>query len=345
MKQYLELLQDITNFGIFCQNRTGVETQSIFGYQYRCRDVSEQFPLLTTKDINFRAVVIELLWKLSGSTNIKPLVDQGVRIWNEWPFQHWLEKKFDVSEYPKYTPQWKQKMKQFVSLIRDDNAFAVQWGNLGPTYGHHMRYFGQVNFEDLSPDLQLTLNEAKERLNIWNNPEAKMLFGDLFLPETQYLVGIDQISKIIETIKTDPDNRRMIMTLWNPHDNTKTLLPPCPCFYQFRVLGEKLHLQVYQRSCDIFLGVPFNTAQDALLLLMVAQDCGLPPGDFIHTFGDAHIYINHMKQVKEQLTRNPRSLPKVTLNPEIQNIFDFTYTDFTLTGYDPYPALKGDVAV
>lgn len=163
--------------------------------------------------------------------------------------------------------------------------------------------------------------------------------------EGSYIVGIDQISKIIETIKTNPDDRRMIMTLWNPHDNPKTLLPPCPCFYQFRKLGGKLHLQMYQRSCDTFLGVPFNTAQDSLLLLMVAHACGLPAGDFIHTFGDVHIYMNHMEQVKEQITREPRPLPKVTLNPEVKNIFDFTYQDFTLTGYDPHPTLKGEVAV
>jgi len=312
-----------------CQNRTGVETQAIFGYQYRCRNVAEQFPLLTTKDVNFRSVAIELLWKLSGSTNIKPLVDQGVRIWNEWPFQNWLDKNYQPSEYPKYSPQWKEKMKEFVTLIKTDDAFAVQWGDLGPTYGYHMRHFGQVKAKDLSAELQSQLWLACDGLNA----------DDIFV------VGIDQIAKIIETIKTNPDDRRMIMTLWNPHDNSKTLLPPCPCFYQFRVLGGKLHLQMYQRSCDTFLGVPFNTAQDSLLLLMVAQACGLPAGDFIHTFGDVHIYMNHMEQVKEQLTREPKPLPKVILNPEVKNIFDFTYADFTLTGYYPHPALKGDVAV
>lgn len=339
MKQYFDLLHEIRNFGVMCQNRTGVETQAIFGYQYRCRNVAEQFPLLTTKEVNFRALTIELLWKISGSTNIKPLVDQGVRIWNEWPFQNWLDKTNQSVDCPKYSPQWKAKMKEFVSLIKEDSvikeegkedtSFAKTWGDLGPTYGYHMRHFGEVKAKDLSAELYGQLWVACDGLE-----------GD-----DVFVVGIDQISKIIETIKTNPDDRRMIMTLWNPHDNPKTLLPPCPCFYQFRVLDGKLHLQMYQRSCDTFLGVPFNTAQDSLLLLMVAQACELPAGDFIHTFGDVHIYMNHMEQVKEQLTREPRPLPKVTLNPEVKNIFDFTLQDFTLTGYDPHPALKGDVAV
>ncbi|MEI6119381.1 MAG: thymidylate synthase [bacterium] len=329
MKQYLGLINEILEFGVVETNRTGVDAKAIFGYQYRCRDVAEQFPLLTTKDVNFRSVAIELLWKLSGSTNIKPLVDQGVGIWNEWPFQNWLEKTGKALEYPKYSPAWKDEKKLFARLIKANDNFATLWGDLGPTYGHHMRHFGQVIFKDLPKNLQ---------------EDVIALHGNINPYET-YIVGIDQISKIIETIKTNPDDRRMIMTLWNPHDNSKTLLPPCPCFYQFRVLGGKLHLQMYQRSCDTFLGVPFNTAQDSLLLLLVAQACGLPAGDFIHTFGDVHIYINHMEQVKEQITREPRPLPKVILNPEIKNIFDFTLQDITLTGYDPHPALKGDVAV
>ena len=329
MKQYLDLLHEIRKFGVMCQNRTGVETQAIFGYQYRCRNVAEQFPLLTTKEINFRAVAIELLWKISGSTNIKPLVDQGVRIWNEWPFQKWLIQTHQSVHCPKYSPQWKEKMKEFVSLIKTDPTFAAQWGELGPTYGHHMRYFGQVKAKDLPHELYSQLWIACDGLD-----------GD-----DVFVMGIDQISKIIETIKTNPDDRRMIMTLWNPHENPKTLLPPCPCFYQFRVLDGKLHLQMYQRSCDTFLGVPFNTAQDSLLLLMVAHVCGLPAGDFIHTFGDVHIYANHMQQVTEQLTREPKPLPNVTLNPDVKNIFDFTIDDFTLNGYDPYPSLKGEVAV
>lgn len=330
MKQYLDLLHEIRNFGVMCQNRTGVETQALFGYQYRCRNVAEQFPLLTTKDVSFYTVANELLWKISGSTNIKPLIDKKVRIWNEWPFQNWLKQTNQEDLYPKYSPEWKQKMKEFVALIKTDSAFAEQWGDLGPTYGYHMRHFGEVHLEDVSQDVIDALN----------------LIGDTpWRPENVLLVGIDQISKIIETIKTNPDDRRIIMTLWNPHDNPKTLLPPCPCFYQFRVLGGKLHLQMYQRSCDVFLGVPFNTAQDTLLLLMVAHVCGLPAGDFIHTFGDVHIYKNHMDAVIEQLAREPRALPKVTFNREVKNIFDFVYEDFSLTGYDPYDKIKGEVAV
>jgi len=230
-------------------------------------------------------------------------------------------------------------MKEFVSLIKEDavtqeegqknTSFAKKWGDLGPTYGYHMRHFGELKAKDLSAELYDQLLVACDGLE-----------GD-----DVFVVGIDQISKIIETIKTNPDDRRMIMTLWNPHTNPKTLLPPCPCFYQFRVLGGKLHLQMYQRSCDTFLGVPFNTAQESLLLLMIAQVCGLPAGDFIHTFGDVHIYKNHIEQVDEQLTRHPLQLPEVILNPEISDIFDFTIDDFTLSGYDPYPLLKGDVAV
>ena len=329
MKQYLDLLHEIRNFGVMCQNRTGVETQALFGYQYRCRNVAEQFPLLTTKEVSFRALAIELMWKLSGSTNIKPLVDQKVRIWNEWPFQNWLKQMNQEDAYPKYSSEWKQKMDEFVALIKTDSAFAEQWGDLGPTYGYHMRHFGQVQAKDLSDDMRFAL-----------------FLGDGMISlKDIIIVGIDQISKIIETIKTNPDDRRIIMTLWNPRDNPKTLLPPCPCFYQFRVLGGKLHLQMYQRSCDVFLGVPFNTAQDTLLLLMVAHVCGLPAGDFIHTFGDVHIYKNHMDAVNEQLTREPRALPKVTFNREVKNIFDFVYEDFSLIGYDPYDKIKGDVAV
>lgn len=329
MKQYLDLLREIRTFGIIGPNRTGVDAQAIFGYQYRCRNVAERFPLLTTKDVNFRSLVIELLWKLSGSTNIKPLIDQGVGIWTEWPFQNWLEKNNKTSEFPKYSPAWKDEKKTFSKLIKANDNFATLWGDLGPTYGHHMRHFGQVEFKYLPPNLK---------------EDIIALHGDVN-PYEVYLLGIDQISAIIETIKTNPDDRRMIMTLWNPHDNPKTLLPPCPCFYQFRVLGGKLHLQMYQRSCDVFLGVPFNTAQDSLLLLLMAHVCGLPAGDFIHTFGDVHIYMNHMEQVEEQLTREPRGLPLVTLNPEVKDIFDFTYKDFSLTGYDPHPKLKGEVAV
>lgn len=329
MKQYLDLLQEIRDFGVMCQNRTGVETQAIFGYQYRCRNVGDQYPLVTTKEVHFRSLAIELMWKLSGSTNIKFLVDNNVRIWNEWPFQNWLDKTGQSVSFPKYTPEWNTKLKEFVLMIKTDSKFAREWGDLGPTYGHHMRHFGQIKVKDLPKTFK----------------EALLYFDPDFDPDEVSIVGFDQISKIIETIKTNPDDRRIIMTLWNPADNSKTLLPPCPCFYQFRVLGGKLHLQMYQRSCDVFLGVPFNTAQEALLLLMVAHVCGLPAGDLIHTFGDVHIYKNHITQVDEQLKRDTRPLPRVIINREVKDIFDFRYEDFTLVGYDPRPALKAEVAV
>lgn len=329
MKQYLDLVKDILTYGEKCQNRTGVDTLALFGYQYRCRDVAEHFPLLTTKEVNFRALVVELLWKLSGSTNIKPLVDQKVHIWNEWPFQNWLKETNQESLYPKYSAEWKTKQKEFVHFIATDAVFAKTYGELGPTYGHHMRSFGQVFFGDLPQELQIQLFVACDGIDA----------SDEFVP------GVDQIDRVIETIKNDPDNRRIIMTLWNPHDNEKTLLPPCPCFYHFRVLGGKLHLQVYQRSSDTFLGVPFNTAQEALLLMMVAHVCQLPAGDLIHTFGDAHIYVNHISQIEEQLLRMPKKLPKVELNPYARSINDFLIDDIHLIGYDPHPKLKGEVAV
>ena len=201
-------------------------------------------------------------------------------------------------------------MKWFVEEIKNDEDFANQWGNLGPTYGHHIRNFDGYN------------------------------------PETDTFVeGFDQLADAIKTIKENPGSRRIIISLWNATENPYTLLPPCPCFYQFAVLGGKLHLQMYQRSCDTFLGVPFNTAQDSLFLMIMAQVCDLPAGDFIHTFGDAHIYSNHFDQVKEQLTREPRPMPKVVINPKVKNIKDLTVDDFTLEGYDPHPKITGQVAV
>lgn len=312
-KNYHGLLKEILDHGLFRspeEERTGTGTKGIFGYQYRCPNVSEQFPLITTKKVYFKSVVTELLWKISGSTNIRPLVLAGNRIWNEWPFQNYLKKTNQEKDFPKYSEQWKFAMKMFVEDIKSSEDFAKKWGGLGPTYGHHFRHFSGYN------------------------------------PETDTLVeGFDQLIDAINTIKDNPGSRRIIISLWNATENPYTLLPPCPCFYHFAVLGEKLHLQMYQRSCDTFLGVPFNTAQDALFLLLVAQVCGLPAGDFIHTFGDAHIYSNHFEQVKLQLSRDSRPMPRVELNPGITNIDDFTPEDIKLVGYDPHPAIKAQVAV
>ncbi len=314
MRQYLNLLKKIMNEGEFHspeEERTGTGTKKIFGYQYRCENVAEQFPLLTTKKVYFKGIVTELLWKLSGSTNIRPLVLQGNRIWNEWPFQNYLKKNGLEDQFPKYSDSWKEEMKKFVEKIKESENFAETWGNLGPTYGHHFRNFGGFDTKK-----------------------------GIFTKQ-----GFDQLQHVVETLKHNPGSRRIIISLWNNAENEYTLLPPCPMQYHFNVIGGRLDLQLYQRSADTFLGVPFNTAQDALFLLMMAQVTGLKPGNFIHTFGDAHIYMNHMDQVREQLSREPRPLPKVKLNPEIKNIEDFTLDDIELIDYNPHPAIKAQVAV
>tara|TARA_A200000159_G_C7226187_1_gene298238 strand:- start:11 stop:835 length:825 start_codon:yes stop_codon:yes gene_type:complete len=274
MQQYLDLVKFIQDHGVSKTDRTGTGTKSIFGYQMRF-DLSEGFPLVTTKKIHVKSVIHELLWFLKGDTNINYLTENGVRIWNEW---------------------------------------ADEKGNLGPVYGHQWRN--------------------------WNDE------------------GIDQIKAVIETLKTNPDSRRMLVSAWNPSvmpDNSisfsdnvanhKAALPPCHAFFQFYVAKGKLSCQLYQRSADLFLGVPFNIASYALLNLMMAKVCGLNPGTFVHTFGDVHIYSNHVEQMEEQLSRSPKPLPQMELNPEIKDIFDFKYEDFTLNGYDPHPLIRGKVAI
>ena len=264
MKQYLDLLQEIMEHGTVKSDRTGVGTKSIFGHQMRF-DLSEGFPLLTTKKVHLRSIIHELLWFISGDTNIGYLHDNKVSIWDEWA---------------------------------DAN------GDLGPVYGKQWRS--------------------------WDTPDGR---------------SIDQLSEVIETIKRNPDSRRMIVCAWNPSDVDKMALPPCHCFFQFYVADGRLSCQLYQRSADTFLGVPFNIASYALLTMMIAQVCGLKPGEFVHTTGDTHIYLNHFDQVREQLSRTPRPLPVMKLNPEVKDIFRFRYEDFTLEGYDPWPAIKAPVAV
>lgn len=274
MKAYHDLLQHILDHGTIKADRTGTGTQSVFGYQMRF-DLSEGFPLVTTKKVHLKSIIYELLWFLKGDTNINYLTENGVRIWNEWA---------------------------------DEN------GDLGPVYGHQWRN--------------------------WNSE------------------GIDQINEVIETLKKNPDSRRMLVSAWNPSvlpntgvsfsenvANGKAALPPCHAFFQFYVAEGKLSCQLYQRSADVFLGVPFNIASYALLTLMVAQVCGLQPGDFVHTFGDVHIYSNHREQVALQLSREPRALPQMKLNPEVKAIDGFGFEDFELLGYDPHPAIKAPVAV
>jgi thymidylate synthase len=274
MKQYLDLVQHVIDNGCQKGDRTGTGTKSVFGHQMRF-DLSEGFPMVTTKKLHFKSIVYELLWFLKGDTNIKYLQENGVKIWDAWA---------------------------------DTN------GDLGPVYGHQWRN--------------------------WNSEE------------------IDQIADLITELKTNPNSRRMLVSAWNPSvlpdttksfeenvANNKAALPPCHAFFQFYVANGKLSCQLYQRSADIFLGVPFNIASYALLTMMIAQVCDLEAGEFIHTFGDAHIYNNHMEQLQLQLSREPRSLPKMILNPSVKDIFKFEFDDFTLEGYDPHPLIKGNVAV
>lgn len=264
MKQYLDLLRHVMEHGTMKADRTGTGTKSVFGYQMRF-DLSDGFPLLTTKKLHLKSIIYELLWFLKGDTNVKYLQDNGVRIWNEW---------------------------------------ADADGNLGPIYGKQWR--------------------------AWRDYDGGT---------------IDQLSEAVETIRTNPDSRRIIVSAWNVADLPEMHLPPCHAFYQFYVADGRLSLQLYQRSADIFLGVPFNIASYALLLMMVAQVTGLKAGDFVHTLGDAHIYTNHFEQVREQLSREPRQLPTMRINPEVKSLFDFKYEDFTLENYNPHPHIKGVVAV
>ena len=264
MNQYLTLLEHVKQNGQKKEDRTGTGTMSVFGYQMRF-NLNEGFPLLTTKKVHLKSVIYELLWFLSGDTNIKFLKDNGVTIWDEWA---------------------------------DEN------GNLGPVYGHQWRS--------------------------WPTSEGR---------------EIDQISNLINQIKKTPDSRRLIVSAWNVGEINKMKLPPCHCFFQFYVADGRLSCQLYQRSADIFLGVPFNIASYALLTQMIAHVCGLECGEFIHTLGDAHIYTNHIDKVNEQLHRKPKKLPQIKINPSVKNIFDFKYEDFSLEGYDPYPLIKAPVAV
>ncbi len=298
MKQYLDLLQKIMDEGVDKGDRTGVGTRSVFGVQARF-DLADGFPLLTTKKMFLKAIIHELIWFVRGDTNLKYLVDNGVRIWNEWPFQKYLEANDLAAKYPKYTPEWEEQMQVYVEKVKTDELFAKEWGDLGPIYGKQWRDFG----------------------------------------------GVDQLKDVIERIKTNPNDRRMIVSAWNPPEIPKMALPPCHCFFQFYVADGKLSLQMYQRSCDTFLGVPFNIASYALLLMMVAQVTGLRPGTFVHVYGDLHIYQNHFEQVKEQLAREPRKLPIMKINPNVKNIEDFKFEDFTLENYDPHPAIKAPIAV
>jgi len=301
MQQYHQLMQHILHQGVLKSNRTGIGTLSIFGYQMRY-NLEEGFPLVTTKKVHLKSIVHELIWFLNGDTNIRYLVENGVNIWNEWPFQSYLKKQGKEDELPKYSAAWTEELKNFKSRIIEDSDFAKEWGELGPVYGRQWR-----NFE-----------------------------------------GVDQITQLIDDIKKSPDSRRLLVSAWNPKDipvMAKSGLPPCHTLFQFYVADGKLSCQLYQRSADVFLGVPFNIASYALLTMMIAQVCNLGLGDFVHTLGDAHIYENHLEQVKEQLSREFRPLPQMKINPEVKDLFAFKYEDFELLNYNPHPAIKGQVAV
>ena len=301
MQQYHQLMQHILNQGVLKSNRTGIGTLSVFGYQMRY-NLQEGFPLVTTKKVHLKSIVHELIWFINGDTNIRYLVENGVNIWNEWPFQSYLKKQGKEEELPKYSAAWTEELKNFKSRIIEDSDFAKEWGELGPVYGRQWR-----NFE-----------------------------------------GVDQITQVIEDIKNSPDSRRLLVSAWNPKDipvMAKSGLPPCHTLFQFYVADGKLSCQLYQRSADVFLGVPFNIASYALLTMMIAQVCNLGLGDFVHTLGDAHIYENHLDQVKEQLSRALKPLPQMKINPEVKDLFAFKYEDFSLENYDPHPAIKGQVAV
>lgn len=288
MKQYLDLCRHVMTHGTEKADRTNTGTKSVFGYQMRF-NLTEGFPLLTTKKVYLRAIIHELLWFIQGDTNIKYLVDNDVRIWNEWPYERF--KKSD--EYQN------ESMEEFVLKVKNDAEFAKKHGELGPIYGAQWRNFN----------------------------------------------GVDQLMEVIRQIKENPDSRRIILSAWNPKDLPEMALPPCHTFMQFYVANGELSLQLYQRSGDIFLGIPFNIASYSLFLMMVAQVTNLKPKTFVHTIGDAHIYSNHFEQINLQLTRTPRALPKMIINPAVKNITDFKFEDFKLTDYNPYPAIKGVVAV
>ena len=288
MKQYLDMCKFILENGTYKSDRTATGTISYFGYQTRY-NLNEGFPLLTTKKVFLKGIIHELLWFISGDTNIKYLVDNNVKIWNEWAYEKY-----------KKEPVYKgETMDEFIEKIRESKEFADKYGDLGPVYGRQWRNFN----------------------------------------------GVDQLEKLIYNLKHNPDSRRHIISAWNPAEVDNMALPPCHSFMQFYVVNNKLSCQLYQRSADVFLGVPFNIASYSLFTMMIAQVCGFELGDFVHTFGDVHIYSNHMDQIKLQLSREPRKLPTMKINPNVKSIYDFKYEDFELEGYDPHPAIKGVVAV
>ena len=301
MIQYHNLMKFILDNGVEKMDRTGVGTRSIFGYQMRF-NLSDGFPLLTTKRVHFKSILHELLWFIRGDTNIRYLVSNGVNIWNDWPYQNWLKETGQNLKYQTYSPEWRANMKEFVEKIKEDDEFASKYGDLGPVYGRQWRNFG----------------------------------------------GVDQLAQLIDDLNNNAHSRRLIVSAWNPEDipvMVKSGLPPCHTLFQFYVADGKLSCQLYQRSADVFLGVPFNIASYALLTFMIAKVTGFEPGDFVHTFGDAHLYLNHFDQVNEQLSRDSYPLPNLIINDGVATLFDFLYEDFELRNYQHHPAIPASVAV
>lgn len=308
-QQYLDLLQKILDTGSDRMDRTWIGTRSIFGHQMRF-DLSEGFPLLTTKKVYIKAIIHELLWFISGDTNIRYLVQNNVKIWNEWAFSNYIIKNNLSQKLPRYSEEWNTGLSIFVEQIKNDENFAKQYWDLGPIYGKQWR--------------------------AWDTADGKI---------------IDQMQNAINTIINNPYSRRNVISGWNVGEienlikNKDSAPPPCHTLFQFYVADNKLSCQLYQRSADVFLWVPFNIASYALLTMMIASVTGLEVGEFVHTFGDVHIYNNHFDQVREQLSRTPRDFPIMKINPNKKNIFDFEFSDFTLENYDPHPAISAPIAV
>jgi thymidylate synthase len=313
---YIALLKHVLEHGTRKSDRTGTGTLSTFGYQMRF-DLNEGFPLITTKRVPFQLIVSELLWFMKGDTNIKYLLQHNNNIWNEWAFKKWVESSDyagpDMTNFGLRAQQdeafhglYKEQMELFKQRILEDDTFARTYGELGNVYGKQWRRW-----------------------------------------ETSRGETMDQLRNVVEEIKKNPDSRRLIVSSWSPEDATpeRSALPPCHTLFQFYVADRKLSCQLYQRSGDTFLGVPFNIASYALLTHMIAHECGLEVGEFVHTLGDAHIYINHIEQIRTQLTREARPLPVLKLNSEVTSVFDFDVSDITLEGYQPHPAIKAPVAV
>jgi thymidylate synthase len=304
---YLDLIERIKKEGVKKTDRTGTGTLSLLGHQMRF-DLSKGFPLLTTKKVPIKSIIHELIWFVRGDTNLKYLADNNVHIWDEWPYKAYLQRN-NIPVPTTGSDEWNTGIKEFIEKIKTDESFAKDYGNLGPIYGYQWRN--------------------------WPTPNGE---------------HVDQLKKVIEDIKNTPDSRRLIVSAWNVADideMAKAGLPPCHCFFQFYVADGKLSCQLYQRSCDTFLGLPFNIASYSILLMMVAQVAGLQVGEFVWTGGDVHLYSNHLEQADLQLSRRNdlRPMPSMKINPDIKNIEDFTINDFELVDYNPHDSIKAPIAV